>query len=294
KQIENINLFAKLSPSQKSRVVKLLQQAGHTVGYMGDGINDAPALHQSDVGISVDSGVDIAKESADIILLEKNLMVLEEGVIEGRRTFGNIVKYIKMASSGNFGNMFSVLAASLFLPFLPMLPIQILTQNLLYDFSQIAIPLDRMDEEYIKKPQKWDARSIQHFMFWLGPVSSLFDITTFIILFFIFKFNTTDKASYFQTGWFMEGLLSQTMIVHLVRTSKIPFIESRAAKPLIFSTLLTSIVGLILPYTFIGTGLSMKAITPIYMLYLLGVIVLYATLVQFVKKFYVRKYGSWM
>jgi len=292
--IEEINLFAKLSPTQKSRVVRVMQEKGHTVGYLGDGINDAPALRQADVGISVDTAVDIAKESADIILLEKSLLVLEEGVVEGRRTFGNIVKYIKMAASGNFGNMFSVLAASIFLPFLPMLPLQILAQNLLYDFSQIAIPFDRMDEEYIKKPQKWDAKGIARFMYCMGPVSSLFDILTFLILFFVFRFNSQETAIHFQTGWFIVGLLTQTLIVHLIRTVKIPFIESRAAKPLLLSTLIVSAIGLILPYTFVGTALNMSAITLSYLPWVAGILLAYAVLVQIIKSRYVKRLGDWI
>ncbi|MCL1964607.1 MAG: magnesium-translocating P-type ATPase [Firmicutes bacterium] len=291
-KVQTVNLFAKLSPSQKVRVVRLLQEQGHTVGYMGDGINDAPALHQADVGISVDSGVDIAKESADIILLEKSLMVLEEGVVEGRRTFGNIIKYIKMASSGNFGNMFSVLVSSLFLPFLPMLPIQILAQNLLYDFSQITIPFDRMDEEYIKRPQKWDAKNVERFMYWFGPVSSLFDILSFIVLFWVFKANTAETQDIFQTGWFMVGLLTQTLIVHLIRTAKIPFVQSKAAMPLILSTIAVCIAGIIIPYTPLGTGLGMTAMPALFIPWLLGIVLLYAVVVQLLKKVYIKRYGN--
>ncbi|MDR3238571.1 MAG: magnesium-translocating P-type ATPase [Clostridiales bacterium] len=294
KRIAKVNLFAKLSPSQKSRVVRLLQEDGHTVGYMGDGINDAPALHQSDVGISVDSGVDIAKESADIILLEKSLMVLEEGVLEGRRTFGNIVKYIKMAASGNFGNMFSVLAASIFLPFLPMLPIQILAQNLLYDFSQIAIPLDRMDNEYLRQPQKWNAKGIAKFMYFIGPISSLFDIATFIILFFVFQYNSDETAHFFQTGWFIVGLLTQTLIVHLIRTTKIPFVESRASLPLLLSTVVVSIVGIVLPYTFIGDSLEMAHMPLVYLPWVLGILLAYVLTMQAAKAIYMKKFGEWI
>jgi Mg2+-importing ATPase len=294
-RVESVNLFAKLSPAQKARVVRLMQENGHVIGYMGDGINDAPALHQSDVGISVDSAVDIAKESAHIILLEKSLMVLEEGVIEGRRTFGNIVKYIKMASSGNFGNMFSVLAASVFLPFLPMLPIQILTQNLLYDFSQIAIPLDRMDPEYIKKPQKWNAKGIARFMYHMGPVSSLFDIAAFLILFFLFRYNGIDfNESYLQTGWFIEGLLSQTLIVHLIRSAKVPFIESRASLPLLLSTLLVSLAGLAIPYTVVGEALQMAPISLWYLPCVFGLLLLYALAVQAIKGYYIRRFHEWI
>jgi len=293
-EVERVNLFAKLSPSEKSRVVRIMQENGHVVGYLGDGVNDAPALHQSDVGISVDSAIDIAKESAHIILLEKSLMVLEEGVIEGRRTFGNIVKYIKMAASSNFGNMFSVLAASVFLPFLPMLPLQILTQNLLYDFSQMAIPFDRMDDEYIKIPQKWNAKGIARFTFFLGPVSSLFDIITFLLLFFAFKYNSYVTESYFQTGWFIMGLLSQTLIVHLIRTAKVPFIESRASLPLLSSTILVCIVGITLPYTYIGEVLQMAPVNSWYLLCVIIMLLTYALTVQLIKKFYMAKYREWI
>ena len=293
-KVKKINLFAKLSPSQKVRVVRLLQEMGHTVGYLGDGINDAPALHQADIGISVDSGVDIAKESADIILLEKSLMVLEEGVVEGRRTFGNIIKYIKMASSGNFGNMFSVLVSSLFLPFLPMLPIQILAQNLLYDFSQITIPFDRMDEEYLKEPQKWNAKGVERFMYWFGPVSSLFDILTFAVLYWIFKANSAETQGIFQTGWFMVGLLTQTLIVHLIRTAKVPFVQSSAAKPVVLSTLAVCFLGIIIPYTHLGVGLDMVAMPVIFIPWLFGIILLYAVAVQFIKKVYIKRYGTWI
>ncbi|MDR3092032.1 MAG: magnesium-translocating P-type ATPase [Clostridiales bacterium] len=292
--IREVSVFAKLAPSQKSKLVALLQEEGHTVGYMGDGINDAPALNRADVGISVDSGVDIAKESADIILLEKDLMVLEKGVMEGRRTFGNIVKYIKMAASSNFGNMFSVLIASLSLPFLPMRPIQILTQNMLYDFSQTMIPLDKMDDEYMAAPRKWDAKSIQRFVFYMGPVSSFFDLLTFLALYFVFGFNTPELSSSFQTGWFLVGLISQTLIVHLIRTAKIPFIESRASKPLLASTLVISVIGLLLPYSPLGPGLEMTAITPVFMIFIALVLALYAAAVQGIKKVYLKKYDSWI
>ena len=293
-RVLEVNLFAKLSPMQKVRVVRLLQEQGHTVGYMGDGINDAPALHQSDVGISVDSGVDIAKESANIILLEKSLMVLEEGVVEGRRTFGNIVKYVKMASSGNFGNMFSMLVSSIFLPFLPMLPIQILTQNLLYDFSQITIPFDRMDNEYLLKPQKWNAKGVERFMYWFGPVSSLFDIVTFAVLYWIFKADSVATQTVFQTGWFMAGLLTQTLIVHLIRTAKMPFIQSRAAKSVLLSTLAFSLAGVLIPYTPLGTWLNMTAMPLLFIPWLAGIIVGYSLAVQLVKTIYIKRYGQWI
>src|SRR5215469_16827401 len=226
----------KTSPLQKSRIIRALKSRGHTVGYLGDGINDAAALKDSDVGISVDSAVDVAKESADIILLERNLMVLEEAVIEGRKTFANINKYIKMTASSNFGNVFSVLIASSILPFLPMLPIQLLTQNLLYDISQISIPWDDVDRDYLKTPRKWDASGLARFMVCIGPISSIFDVVTFLVLWYVFGANTPARQSLFQSGWFIEGLLSQTLIVHMIRTQYVPFFQSRAAWPVIALT----------------------------------------------------------
>ena len=235
-RLEDTSLFAKLSPSQKERIVKAAHQRGHVVGFMGDGINDAAALRAADVGISVDNAVDIAKESADIILLEKSLLVLEEGVIEGRRIFSNILKYIKMGASSNFGNVFSIVGASILLPFLPMRPVQLLIQNLLYDLSQTAIPFDRVDDEDIAKPRRWDIGDIGRFMVFIGPISSIFDYATFALLWYGFGANTIAKQSLFQSGWFVEGLLSQTLIVHMIRTRKIPFLQSRAAGALMFTT----------------------------------------------------------
>ena len=233
---ELTTIFAKMSPVQKSRVIRALQRNGHTVGYLGDGINDAAALKDADVGISVDTAVDIAKESADIILLEKSLLVLEEAVVEGRKTFANIIKYIKMTASSNFGNVFSVLVASIFLPFLPMLPIQLLVQNLLYDISQVSIPWDDVDADFLKQPRKWDAGGIARFMVFIGPISSIFDIVTFLVMWNVFGANTAGKQSLFQSGWFVVGLLTQTLIVHMIRTQHIPFIQSRAATPVILLT----------------------------------------------------------
>ena len=224
---ETTAVFAKVSPAQKARVIGALHAKGHVVGFMGDGINDSPALKAADVGISVDTAVDIAKESADIILLEKSLMVLQEGVIEGRKVFGNITKYIKMGASSNFGNMFSVLGASIFLPFLPMLPIQVLTNNLLYDFSQTAIPTDNVDEDYLAVPRKWDIGNIFKFMIFIGPISSIFDYATFFTMLYVF--DSWNNPSLFQTGWFVESLLTQTLIIHIIRTAKIPFLQSRAS-----------------------------------------------------------------
>src|SRR5690242_7847650 len=216
-----------MSPLQKARVVRSLQRQGRTVGFLGDGINDAPALRESDVGISVDTATDIAKESSDIILLEKNLMVLEEGVLEGRVTFGNIMKYIKMTASSNFGNVFSVLVASAFLPFLPMLPLQLLVQNLLYDISQTAIPFDNVDPELVQQPQRWRPDDIGRFMVVFGPVSSVFDICTYAVMWFVFGATTDAQSPLFQAGWFVEGLATQTLIVHMIRTQKLPFVQSR-------------------------------------------------------------------
>ncbi|BCQ62559.1 magnesium-translocating P-type ATPase [Pseudomonas sp. Boi14] len=247
--VEERTVFAKLTPLQKSRVLKALQANGHTVGFLGDGINDAPALRDADVGISVDSGTDIAKESADIILLEKSLMVLEEGVIKGRETFGNIMKYLNMTASSNFGNVFSVLVASAFIPFLPMLAIHLLLQNLMYDFSQLALPWDKMDKEYLSKPRKWDAKNIGRFMLWIGPTSSIFDITTFALMWYVFAANSVEMAALFQSGWFIEGLLSQTLVVHMLRTRKIPFIQSTAALPVMLATGLVMALGIYVPFS---------------------------------------------
>ena len=244
-----VSVFARLTPAQKDRIVRALQSGGHVVGFLGDGINDSPALRTADIGISVDTAVDIAKESADIILLEKSLMVLEEGVLEGRRTFGNISKYIKMAASSNFGNMFSVLGASALLPFLPMLPLQLLLQNLLYDISQIAIPLDAVDKDYTEKPRKWEIGGLARFMMFIGPVSSIFDYATFAVMWFVFSAQVPASQSLFQSGWFIEGLLSQTLIVHIIRTAKLPFIQSRAALPLLFTTAAVMATGIYIPFS---------------------------------------------
>lgn len=292
--INDVSILAKLSPVQKQRIVKVLQQKGHTVGFMGDGINDAAALRQADVGISVDTAVDIAKESADIILLEKDLMVLRKGVIYGRRTFGNIIKYIKMTASSNFGNMFSMLGASAFLPFLPMLPVQLLTQNLLYDVSQISIPWDRMDEEFLKKPKKWDASGIQRFMICIGPISSIFDYATFILMFFFFKANSPEQQSLFQSGWFIEGLLSQTLIVHMIRTRKIPFIQSWAAAPVVALTSTIMLIGIAIPFTPLAKALNMQRLPFIYFPWLIGILLCYCVLTQLVKNWYIRKFNQWL
>jgi P-type Mg2+ transporter len=291
---ERVTLFAKLAPAQKSRIIAALQRRGHTVGYLGDGINDAPALRDADVGISVDTGADIARESADIILLEKSLMVLEEGVIAGRATFGNIIKYIKMAASSNFGNMVSVLIASVWLPFLPMLPLQILIQNLLYDLSQTAIPFDRVDEEYLERPRKWQVGDIGRFMLCIGPISSIFDLTTFAVMWYVFGASTVDRQSLFQTGWFVEGLLSQTLIIHMIRTAKVPFIQSRAAAPLMLLSLAVMAAGIAIPYTRLGEAVGMVPLPAAFFPWLAATLFGYSVLTQIVKRLFLRRYGSWL
>ncbi len=285
------SVFARISPMGKARIVQALKQNGHVVGFLGDGINDAPALKQADVGISVNSAVDIAKESADLILLEKSLMVLEEGVIEGRSTFGNILKYIRMGTSSNFGNVFSLIGASLWLPFLPMLPVQLLVQNLLYDISQIGIPFDRMDQEYLCKPRKWDVSAIGRFMLFLGPVSSFFDYATFALLWFFFGARNVSAQSFFQTGWFVEGLLSQTLIVHIIRTRQIPFLESRASAPLALLTTSIMLIGIVLPFTILGTAIGLVPLPWSYFPALIGVLLLYCMLGQVVKNWFANRYG---
>jgi Mg2+-importing ATPase len=292
--VEQVAIFAKLSPLQKSRIVKVLQGNGHIVGFMGDGINDSAALKTADVGISVDTAVDIAKESADIILLEKDLNILRTGVEYGRTTFGNIIKYIKMTTSSNFGNMLSMLGASIFLPFLPMLPIQILSQNMLYDISQTAIPWDKMDPEFVRKPKVWNASGISKFMFFMGPVSSIFDYVTFALMYFAFAANSVSHQSLFQTGWFVEGLLSQVLIVHIIRTRRVPFIQSVAAKPVIAMTMLISLTGLLIPFTPVGKALKLTALPLSYFPCLLMILLCYCCLTQIVKRFFIRKYGQWL
>jgi Mg2+-importing ATPase len=293
-QIDGVSILAKLSPIQKSRVVKVLQAKGHTVGFMGDGINDAAALRDADVGISVDTAVDIAKESADIILLEKDLMVLRKGVIYGRRTFGNIIKYIKMTASSNFGNMFSMLGASALLPFLPMLPVQILINNLLYDISQVSIPWDKMDAEFLEKPKRWDASAIQKFMIYIGPISSIFDYATFALMWFVFKANSPTTQSIFQTGWFIESLLSQTLIVHMIRTKKIPFIQSWASAPVVALTSVIMLIGIAIPFTPFAEGFKMQPLPGSYFLWLIGILTAYCFLTQFVKNWYFKKFNQWL
>jgi Mg2+-importing ATPase len=289
--VETTTVFAKLSPAHKERIVRVLHEKGHVVGFMGDGINDAPALRAADIGISVDTAVDIAKEAADIILLEKSLMVLEEGVLEGRKTFANMLKYIKMTASSNFGNVFSVLVASAFLPFLPMLPMQLLVQNLLYDISQIAIPFDHVDKEFLQIPQHWNSEDLGRFMMFFGPISSIFDIMTFALLWFLFGANTPAHQTLFQSGWFVEGLLSQTLIVHMIRTRKIPFLQSRAAWPLIGMTLIIMTVGILLSMSPAASYFKFQALPLAYFPWLALVLLMYATLTQTMKGWYARRYG---
>lgn len=288
------DLFAKLSPAQKGRVVRAFQAAGHTVGYMGDGINDAPALHQADVGISVDSAVDIAKETADIILLQKDLMVLEQGVLEGRRTFGNIVKYIKMAASGNFGNMISAILASLFLPFLPMLPVQLLTQNLLSDLAQMGIPFDSVDQAYLKKPRKWETDSIKSFMAVLGPLSSVFDMLLFAVMWWVFGANTQALSPLFHAGWFVFGTVSQALVIHTIRTGQIPFVQSRPARPLLISTLLVAAIAIAVGFTPLAVGIGMMPLPPAVLPWLLLLLASYFLCAQLVKRAYIRRHGEWL
>jgi len=279
-------LFARLSPAHKQRIIKVLQGAGHVVGFLGDGINDAPALRAADVGISVDTAVDIAKESADAILLEKDLMVLEEGVLEGRKVFANILKYIRMGASSNFGNMFSVLGTSIFLPFLPMLPIQILTNNLLYDFSQVPIPADNVDPEQIAKPRPWSMSAISRYILFIGPCSSIFDYTTFFIMLHVFGCWTDSKL--FQTGWFVESLLTQTLIIHIIRTNRIPFLQSSASWPLIVTTVIIMIVGAWLPYSPIGSYFDFVPLPPLYWPLIFLTVLGYVLLTQAVKTWLLR------
>ena len=291
KSVETTNVFAKLTPSHKERIVRLLKANGHVVGFMGDGINDAPALRTADIGISVDTAVDIAKEAADIILLEKSLMILEEGVLEGRRTFANMLKYIKMTASSNFGNVFSVLVASAFIPFLPMLPMHLLVQNLLYDISQIAIPFDHVDEEMLAKPQRWQPGEVGRFMLFFGPISSIFDIATFALMWYVFDANTPDHQTLFQSGWFVVGLLTQTLIVHMIRTPKIPFLQSRAAMPLMVMTGVIMAMGIFLPMGPLAHYFKLQALPSLYFVFLPMILLAYMALTQAVKGFYIRKFG---
>ncbi len=293
---EHATLFARVSPAHKQRIIKALQSRKHTVGFMGDGINDAPALHAADVGISVDTAVDIAKESADMILLEKSLLVLDEGVLEGRRVFANISKYVRMGASSNFGNMFSVLGASIFVPFLPMLPIQILTNNLLYDLGQTTIPTDTVDADQIQRPRPWNIKALTRFIVFIGPCSSLFDYTTYLVMLYVFHCWDTStpqaaahSASLFQTGWFVESLLTQTLIIHVIRTNKLPFLQSRASLPVIGMGIVIMAVGVGLPFTAIGTYLGFSPLPGLYWPLLLGTLACYLLLTQGVKMWLLRR-----
>jgi len=282
-------LFARLSPAHKERVVRALRGQGHVVGFVGDGINDAPALRAADVGISVDTATDIAKESADLILLEKDLMVLEGGVTEGRKVFANILKYIRMGASSNFGNMFSVVGASAFLPFLPMAPIQVLTNNLLYDFSQVPIPTDAVDEEQVSRPRPWDIGEIKRFIFFIGPISSIFDYTTFFVMLWVFKCWDPSRAPVFQTAWFVESLMTQTLIIHVIRTNRIPFIQSRASLPLTITTLSIMILGAWLPYSPLASSLGLAHLPGLYWPILMVTLLCYVGLTQLTKVWLLRK-----
>jgi Mg2+-importing ATPase len=288
----NIQIFAKMTPQQKARVIRLLRGEGRVVGYMGDGINDGPAFKTADVSISVDSAVDIAKESADIILLEKSLLVLYQGVLEGRRVFGNLMKYLKMSASSNFGNMFSMLGASALLPFLPMAPVQILLNNLLYDFSQTAVPTDAVDPEYLSQPREWNIRGLARFIFCIGPISSIFDYLTFGLLWFYVKANTLELSPLFQTGWFVESLLSQTLIVYVIRTGNIPFLESKPSLPLVLTTLSVCTLGIFLPYLAVGQYFQMVPLPEIYWIGLLILIPCYLILTQLIKTWIIKKSGA--
>lgn len=291
---EQINLFAKLSPMQKSRIISVLQEAGHSVGFMGDGINDAPALRKADVGISVDTAADITKDASSIILLEKSLTVLEDGLLEGRKVFCNMMKYIKITISSNFGNVFSVLVASAFLPFLPMLSFQLLVQNLVYDIAQLTTPWDNVDEEDIAKPVTWGVKGLLKFTLAIGPISSIFDILTFIVMWQVFHANTVAHQGLFQAGWFLVGLTSQTLVVHVIRTKKIPFIQSRASFPLMLSSALAILVGLVIVMTPLAQRFGFEAVPTSYWLWFVGIIASYMLVTQCVKYFYIKKNHEWI
>ena len=285
------HVFAKLSPLHKERIVRALRAGGHVVGFMGDGINDAPALRAADIGISVDSAVDIAKEAADIILLEKSLLVLTEGVVEGRTTFCNMLKYIRMTASGNFGNVLSVLVASAFLPFLPMLPLQLLVQNLLYDIGQTGIPFDNVDAELVAQPLKWNPADIGRFMLFFGPISSAFDMVTFAVMWWVFGANSLASQTLFQSGWFTVGLLTQTLVVHMVRTPKLAFVQSHASAPLLTMTAAIMVAGLWLPWSPLAGYFNLQALPPAYYAWLLAILMGYCVATSLMKRVYIRRYG---
>ena len=295
KKVEEVNVFARMNPLQKERIIKILRQNGHVVGYMGDGVNDAPSLHNADVGICVNTATDIAKEASDIILLEKSLKVVFNGVIEGRKVYGNIIKYMKMALSSDFGDVFSIFLASIFLPFLPLLPIQMLIQDFLYDFSQIGIPYDNVDEEFLLKPKKWNTKGLGTFMNVMGPVSSIIDVLAFLSFWFILGYNQTVSESYFQTAWFVECLISETLIIHFIRTSKIPFVQSKA-NPILTCLTRVTIVGTILAPIVLHNikSFHFELLPPLYYVLVVGLTILYVILVQIVKKIYIKKFGNWL
>ena len=306
KAVENTTVFAKLSPDQKARIILQLKANGHKVGYMGDGINDAPSMKVADVGISVDTAVDIAKETADVILLDKDLMVLEKGLVEGRKVYANMTKYIKMTVSSNFGNIFSLLFASIFLPFLPMAPVHLIVLNLVYDLSCIALPFDNVDSEFLKKPRIWSANSITRFMAWIGPISSIFDVLTYLALYFIivpmitgsnYQAGTEQAATFitlFQTGWFIESMWTQTMVIYMLRSPKLPFVQSRPALSVIVTTMVAVLFVTSLPYSLFASVLKTAPLNGAYFLFLLLIIVLYMVSVTFVKHLYIKRYKEWL
>jgi Mg2+-importing ATPase len=303
REVNEANVLARLTPDQKEKVIKTLRAAGHVVGFLGDGINDVLAMKAADVGISVDTAVDVAKESADIILLERSLLVLEDGIMEGRKVFGNIIKYLKMGASSNFGNMFSVVGGSYFLPFLPMAPVQVLVNNLLYDFSQVGIPLDNVDQEYLMKPRRWNMRSIRNFIFFVGPISSIFDYATFFLMLYVFgcaafgapgtsEANGAYLEKLFHTGWFVESILTQTLIVHIIRTQRIPFIQSRASRTLMMATLTIMAVGAWLPYSRLAPFIGLVPLPPVFFAWTAGFLIAYSILTHTVKMWFYRRFGA--
>ena len=304
--VEDTTVFAKLSPDQKARIILQLKANGHKVGYMGDGINDAPSMKVADVGISVDTAVDIAKETADVILLDKDLMVLEKGLVEGRKVYANMTKYIKMTVSSNFGNIFSLLFASIFLPFLPMAPVHLIVLNLVYDLSCIALPFDNVDSEFLKKPRIWSANSITRFMAWIGPISSVFDVLTYLLLYFIivpmitggnYQAGSGQAETFitlFQTGWFVESIWTQTMVIYMLRSPKLPFVQSRPALSVIVTTMAAALFVTSLPYSLFASVLKTAPLNGTYFLFLLLIIALYMVSVTLVKHLYIKRYREWL
>ncbi|WP_225639211.1 magnesium-translocating P-type ATPase [Candidatus Profftia sp. (ex Adelges kitamiensis)] len=291
--VEERTIFAKLTPCHKSRILKALMSNGHIVGFLGDAINDALALRDANVGISVDTGAAVSKESADIVLLEKNLMVLVEIIITGRKTFGNIIKYLNITASSNFGNVISVLVSSFCIPFLPMMAIQLMLQNFIYDISQFALLWDDMDKEFLYKPRRWNTKNIGRFMLWIGPISSVFDIITYFIMWFCFSANSIEQQGLFQSGWFIESLLSQMLVIHMLRTHKIPFIQSTATWPIIIITSIIIILGIYIPYSTLGTLVGFKALPWQYFPWLVGILIIYCIIIQLVKHLYIKRFGLW-